>query len=98
MPFRHVVLMTFADGLDHEFVQTVRERLNQLPQDIDVIRTFVHGADVGISEGNHDYAVIADFDNVDDYRTYRDHPQHLLFIAEILTGHVVDRSAILVKS
>jgi hypothetical protein len=98
MPFRHVVMMKFADGLDHEFIDTVRERFNQLPQDIQVIRSFVHGADVGISEGNYDYGVIADFDNLDDYRTYRDHPQHVLLIAEILAGNVIDRVAIQLKS
>jgi len=38
--------------------------------------------------------VVADFDNVNDYRTYRDHPDHVLMIEELVKGRVADRAAV----
>lgn len=94
MPFRHVVMFKWADHVDQEHIDKVRDGLSALPTEIDVIRSFVHGADVGVSEGNYDYCVVADFDNVADYRTYRDHPQHVLLVAENIKDHVTGRAAI----
>ena len=59
-----------------------------------MIRSYVHGSDVGVSEGNYDYVVVADFDNVNDFRTYRDHPEHLLMIEELVKGRVAERAAV----
>lgn len=94
MPFRHVVMFKWADHVDAEHVEKVSSGLSALPAEIDVIRSYVHGSDVGVSEGTYDYAVVADFDNVGDFRTYRDHPQHVLLIAELIKDHVTDRAAI----
>jgi hypothetical protein len=94
MPFRHVVMFKWEDHVDQEHIDQVRSGLSALPMEIDVIRNYVHGSDVGISEGNYDYAVVADFDNVNDYRTYRDHPQHVLFIEELIKGNIAQRAAV----
>ncbi len=94
MPFRHVVMFKWAEDVDDEHVQRVRDGLNALPLEIEQIRNYVHGNDVGVSEGNFDYVLVADFDNVNDYRTYRDHPQHVLFIEESIKGHVAERASV----
>lgn len=94
MPFRHVVMFKWADHVDAEHVEKVSSGLSALPTEIDVIRSYVHGRDVGVSEGNYDYAVVADFDNVADFHTYRDHPQHVQLVAELIRDHVTDRAAI----
>ena len=94
MPFRHVVMFKWADHVDDEHVERVRSGLSALPIEIDEIRNYVHGSDVGISEGTYDYVVVADFDNVNDFRTYRDHPQHVLLIEEEIKGNVAERAAI----
>lgn len=94
MPFRHVVMFKWADHVTTEHIEKVSSGLSALPSDIDVIRSYVHGSDVGVSEGTYDYAVVADFDNVADFRTYRDHPQHVLLVAELIKDHVTDRAAI----
>lgn len=94
MPFRHVVMFKWADHVSPEHIEKVSAGLSALPSEIDVIRSYVHGADVGVSEGTYDYCVVADFDDVDDYHTYRDHPQHVLLIAENIKDHVTDRAAI----
>jgi hypothetical protein len=94
MPFRHVVMFKWADGLDNDHVDRVRDGLNALPAEIEQIRSYVHGSDVGVSVGNFDYALVADFDNVNDFRTYRDHPHHVLFIEEVIKGNVSDRASV----
>lgn len=94
MPFRHVVMFKWADHVDDDHIDRVRSGLSSLPIEIDVIRNYVHGSDVGVSEGNFDYAVVADFDDVNDFRTYRDHPRHVLLIEELIKGNVTERASV----
>jgi hypothetical protein len=94
MPFRHVVMFKWAEGVGDDHIDRVRAGLDVLALEIEQIRSYVHGSDVGVSVGNYDYALVADFDNVDDFRTYRDHPSHVLFIEELITGKVDDRAAV----
>jgi Stress responsive A/B Barrel Domain len=94
MPFRHVVLLRWADDVPEDHVEQVRAGLDALPAQIPQIRSFLHGSDVGVSEGNYDYVVVADFDNVGDWRTFREHPAHLLLMEEHITGRFTDRAAI----
>jgi len=94
MPFRHVVMFKWVDGVDPDQSTNFRDGLDALPAQIEQIRSYVHGSDVGVSEGNYDYIVVADFDNVNDFRAYREHPQHVLFIEEQIKGKVAERAAV----
>jgi Stress responsive A/B Barrel Domain len=94
MPFRHVVLLQWADDVPEDHVDQVRAGLDALPPQVPQIRTFLHGTDVGVSEGNYDYVVVADFDNVQDWRAFREHPAHVLFMEEHITGKLKGRAAI----
>jgi hypothetical protein len=94
VPFRHVVMFQWADDAPEDQVDQVRAGLDALPPLIPQIRSYLHGPDVGVSEGNFDYVVVADFDNVNDWRTYRDHPLHILFIEECIKGKVKQRGAV----
>jgi hypothetical protein len=94
MPFRHVVLLRWADDVPDDHVDQVRSGLDALPAQIPQIRSFLHGSDVGVAEGNYDYVVVADFDNVSDWRAFRQHPAHLLLMEEHITGKFEDRAAI----
>jgi hypothetical protein len=94
MPFRHVVMFRFADHVEDDYVDRVRSGLSALPAQIEQIRSYLHGTDVGVSDGNFDYVLVADFDNVQDFVTYRDHPAHVLFIEEVIKGNVANRAAV----
>ena len=94
MPFRHVVMFRWEDHVDADHVDQVRAGLSALPSQIDVIRSYVHGTDAGASDGTYDYIVVADFDDVADYRTYRDHPVHVALIDGLIKGNITDRAAI----
>ena len=94
MPFRHVVMFKFNEGLGAEHVARVKDGLDALPAQIDAIRRYAHGPDVRVSAGNWDYVLVADFDNMDDWITYRDHPTHQLFIAEHMPGNLADKASV----
>jgi hypothetical protein len=94
MSFRHVVMFQWAEGLGDEHVRRVRDGLNALPSAIEQIRSYVHGPDLGVTEGNFDYVLVADFDSEEDFLVYRSHPVHLQFIADVITGNTANRAAV----
>jgi hypothetical protein len=92
--FRHVVMFRWADDVDDAHVAAVDRRLGELPDAIAEIRSYRHGSDAGVNEGNFDYVVVADFDSPEDYVVYRDHPLHTAVISELIAGRVADRAAV----
>lgn len=94
MPFRHIVMFKWVDDLDPGHVTVVRERLDTMPGLIEQVKGYRHGSDLGVTEGNFDYAVVADFDSLADFLTYRNHPDHVLLIEECITGKVAQRAAV----
>jgi len=94
MSFRHVVMFRWSDDAPADQSERAQAGLDTLPGLIPEIRAYVHGSDVGESNGAFDYAVVADFDDVDGFRTYRDHPDHVAFIESVMTGNVAERAAI----
>ena len=87
-------MFSWADDVDDAHIAAVSAALDTLPGKIDVLRDYRHGLDVGISDGNFDYVVVADLDNVDDFATYRDHPDHVAVIQGLLAGRVEQRAAV----
>lgn len=94
MPFRHVVMFQWAEGLGDEHVRRVSDGLDALPPVIEQIRGYVHGPDLGVTEGNFDYVLVADFDSEADFLVYRTHPVHLQFIEDLITGNTPGRAAV----
>ncbi|WP_113704426.1 Dabb family protein [Nonomuraea lactucae] len=91
---RHVVLFTWTDAATDEQKEAVVTELRKLPAAIPQLRAYAFGPDAGINQGNHDFAVVADFDSVDDYLVYRDHPLHQAVIAEHIKPIVAARAAV----
>lgn len=80
MTIRHIVLFRFRPGTDAADIAALGAALDDLPGQIDEIRSYRHGADLSITDGTWDYALVADFASVDDYRSYATHPAHLAVI------------------
>lgn len=91
--FRHVVMFRWSSGVDAAHIAEVARRLDELPEAVSVIRSYRHGVDARVNEGNYDYVVVADFDSADDYVVYRDHPVHAAFIADMIADRVAERAA-----
>ncbi len=92
--FRHVVLMQFTPEATAEQRQAVLDGLAGLPAAIPEIRSYVYGADAGVAAGNHDLAVVADFDDSAAYLRYAAHPAHQAFIAERVRPILAHRAAV----
>ena len=72
----------------------VEAALGELPTVVPTIRSYHFGSDIGVNEGNFDFVVVADFDDVEGFLTYRDHPQHQRVIAELIAPHIETRHAV----
>lgn len=94
---RHVVLLTWTDDVDDDHVAGVAAALDALSTTIAAVVAYRHGPDLGLAEGNADYAIVADFADQDGWTTYRDHPRHLAFLDDHLAGRVARRTAVQVE-
>jgi hypothetical protein len=75
----HVVLVTLNEGVPEEQVAAALAALAALPAAIPQIRSFDCGRNAGLNPNSVDLALIAKFDNVEDYNAYREHPLHQAF-------------------
>jgi hypothetical protein len=91
---RHIVLFTWTEDATDEQRATVTTELRKLPGAIPQLRSYTVGGDAGINQGNFEYAVVADFDSVEDYLVYRDNPQHQAVIAEHINPILASRAAV----
>ncbi|MEX0757322.1 MAG: Dabb family protein [Acidimicrobiia bacterium] len=80
---RHVALLKWKDGTTEAQVIAIEARLRQMPDVMPFLRRYELGPDLGIT-GNHDLAIVADFDSVEDYLAYADHPDHKAVITELI--------------
>ena len=92
--FRHVVMFRWADHVDVAHVERIWAGLSELPAAIPEIRAYHHGRDAGLVDTNYDYVVVGDFDDVDGYVAYRDHPVHRKVIDDLIAGNVAERAAV----
>jgi hypothetical protein len=87
-------MLTFVDGATPAQIAAVGDALATLPAAIPGIRDYRFGPDLGINADNCDYVVVADFDSVDDYVAYRDHPSHQRVIAEAIRPILASRATV----
>ena len=91
---RHVVMFEWNDDVDDAHIAATSAALTALGESLPEIAVYRHGADLGINDGNFDYVVVGDFTTVDDYVTYRDHPDHQALIQTFIAGRVATRAAV----
>ena len=93
MGLRHVVLLTFHAETEPAQIDAIIGALEALPGHIDEIRSFDVRTDAGLSEGNADLVIVADFDDADAWRRYQDHPEHQRVLAELIRPSLAGRCA-----
>jgi hypothetical protein len=92
--FRHVVMMRFTPESSPAQRAAITDGLEKLPGLIPELRNYSIGSDARVNEGNFDMVVVADFDDVDGYFVYRDHPDHQAVIQERIRPILADRAAV----
>ncbi|MEU8251433.1 Dabb family protein [Nonomuraea sp. NPDC048916] len=95
---RHIVLFAWTEDATEEQKAMVATELRKLPDLIPQIRAYTVGDDVGVNQGNHEFGVVADFDNVDDYLAYRDHPRHQAVVTDHIRPIMAARAAVQIEA
>lgn len=91
---RHVALFRFKPEATWEDVSKLEAALRQLPAKIPCIQSYRFGRNIGLQEGNADFALVADFPDEDGLRTYASHPDHLEVIKTLVRPIMAGREAI----
>jgi hypothetical protein len=91
---RHCVSFRFVDGTTDDAIAAFATALGELPDQIDTIRGYSFGRDLGLRDTNAQFAVVADFDDEDGWRTYAEHPAHLEVIRTHAEPIIAERSAV----
>ena len=90
---RHVVVFKWKPEATSEQVGQIASELRKLAAGIPAIKAYACGADAGITQGNSDFAVTADFDDEAGFITYRDDPGHREIIARLIVPITAQRAA-----
>ena len=91
---RHTVLFSWADDVTSEQVDAMVVELTTRVATLPTIAAYRHGPDLGLSDGNADYAIVAEFASTEDYVEYRDHPDHVEVITQSIKPLVAQRMAV----
>jgi hypothetical protein len=74
--------------------QQVAAELRRLPALLPVLRAYHVGPDLGLIEGNFEFAAVADFDDFEGYQVYRDNPVHREIIGKFIQPIAAQRAAV----
>jgi len=91
---RHVVVFRWKAEATAEQKALVATELAKLPAIVPSIRSFVFGPDAGISQGNAEFAVTADFDDEAGFAAYRNDPTHRGIVADHIAPITESRTAV----
>jgi hypothetical protein len=91
---RHVVVFTWSAEADADRRRTTVDALRQLPGDVGGMTSFVVADDAGLTGGNADTVLIADFADSEAFSRYAQDPVHLAVIAEHVRPWLAGRSAV----
>jgi Stress responsive A/B Barrel Domain len=91
---RHIVLFRWSETASPEQKSRAAAEIGRLPSLVPSIREFSSGTDLGVNEGNLDFAVTAVFDDMDGYLAYRDNPDHRAMVRDHILPIAAVRAAI----
>jgi antibiotic biosynthesis monooxygenase (ABM) superfamily enzyme len=87
----HVVTFTLKPDAPADQVDRISEAVNALAAALPEVRSLAVGADLGLREGNSSFAIAAQFDDVDGFKAYADHPEHIRVIKELIGPYISER-------
>jgi len=90
----HTVLFRWANGVDDAQKSQLFDTLRTLPDKVGGVRSYSVGHDLGLRDTNHDWAIVATFDSVQDFQAYADADVHKQVIHDLVLPAVTDRVAV----
>lgn len=91
---RHIVLFSWKPEATDEQTRKGATELAKLPSRVPSVRAFASGPDAGLSGGNFDFAVSADFDDLAGFSAYRDDRGHREVIQRYILPITAQRVAV----
>jgi hypothetical protein len=91
---RHIVMLRFKPESSAETRATVVAGLRGLPSHVPTIRGWTVGENAGVNPDTFDVVLVGEFDDVEGYVAYRDHPFHVEFIRTHTKPNTADRASI----
>ncbi len=91
---RHVALFRWKPEATAENIARLEHGLSGLPAKIPAINAYHFGRNLGIQQGNADFAVVADFADQAGFEAYTRDPVHQAVINERLRPILAHREAI----
>jgi hypothetical protein len=87
----HVVTFDLKPDAPAGLVDQIGAALNSLAATLPEVRSLAVGADLGLREGNAGFGVAATFDDVDAFKVYADHPEHVRVVKELIGPNITGR-------
>jgi hypothetical protein len=91
---RHLVMFRWKEGTTADDLAAIAAGLDLMPAAVPSIRGYTHGPSLRVADGEWDYAIVADFDDVAGWKAYDDHPEHDRVRGQIIRPHIADRAAV----
>lgn len=91
---RHVNLLTWKEGTSTTQIDALCQELRRMGEEISEIRALSFGPDLHLMEGNVDFAIVEDFEDVEAFGRYAAHPAHNRMVSEFLRPILASRQAI----
>ena len=91
---RHVVTFTWSEAADGGRRAAILQALRGLREDVGGMTSLVVEGDAGLSDGNADAVLIADFPDVEAFTRYAQDPVHQSVLTEHVRPWLAARSAV----
>ncbi|HEX2784888.1 MAG TPA: Dabb family protein [Ilumatobacteraceae bacterium] len=91
----HVVAFRWKPGMPAGHVEEVQAQLKEFAATLPGVLSYRCGPDEGASDmGNFDFAIVAEFESIDDWRVYDKHPRHNEIRAGVVRPWIEERAAV----
>lgn len=90
----HVVTFKLKPDAPADQVERIGEAVNALAAQLPEVRSMAVGRDLALRDGNASFALAAQFDDVEGFKVYADHPEHVRIITELIGPFIESRSPV----
>lgn len=92
MAFTHIVTFKWRD---EDFDDAgIAGALSALATGMDGVLEYRCGNDAGITPGNYDFAIVGRFTDLESFTAYRNHPEHMQILNDMIAPNVSTRTAV----
>lgn len=93
----HLVTFTWRPETTNDDVVAIIENLTSLPEHMPELISYNFGPDLGLREGNADFAVAAVVEGPEGLLAYLDHPEHARILNEFIRPLIATRQAVQIE-